>query len=136
MEKWEMRDLGQVSYSLGIEVIRNRSKREIMLSQRKFARDVLSRFNMLHSRPVSTPLPSGVKLTKDDCPTTPEAKAEMDVVSYLSAIGSLAIGTRSDLFYVALSCFNYNPGRVHWEALMHILRYLATQDLALRYGPI
>lgn len=50
---------------------------------------------------------------------------------YLSAVGSLlylAIGTRPDIAYsVGLVCrFAKNPGMVHWQVVMRILKFLNT----------
>ena len=64
----------------------------------------------------------------------------MPSVPYLSAVGSLmylAIGTRPDIAYAvgALSRFNSNPGRVHWQQCQRVFRYLqGTRDLMLQYG--
>ena len=50
----------------------------------------------------------------------------------------LAVATRPDIAYAvgALSRFNANPGRAHWNAVKHVFKYLAgTQDMCLCYGP-
>lgn len=67
--RYAMRDLGEISYTLGVEVHRNRASKTLQLSQRKYI-NVLARFNMSSARPVSTPLASNVTLSKDmstDC---------------------------------------------------------------------
>ena len=138
--KFKMRDLGPLHYILGIQVIRDRSKRLIYLSQAKHIEDVLSKHNMSNCRPVSTPLDKSVTLSKDDCPDSPDEVAYMSSVPYLSAVGSLmylAVGTRPDIAYAvgALSRFNSNPGRVHWQQCQRVFRYLqGTRDLMLQYG--
>ena len=58
--------------------------------------DILDRFNLADSRPVSTPLSKSNLLTKDDCPQTPEELQYMKSVPYLLAVGSLmylSVGT-------------------------------------------
>ena len=65
----------------------------------------------------------------------------MSRIPYLSAVGSLmylAIGTRPDIAYAVglLSRFNSCPGRIHWNAVQRVFRYLAgTLDLCLEFGP-
>src|SRR3984885_10677049 len=137
-----MRDLGPLHYILGIQVIRDRSKRFIYLSQTKHIDDVLEKHNMSNCRPVSTPLDKSVTLSKDDCPDSPDEIAYMSSEPYLSAVRSLmylSVGTCPDIAYAvgALSRFNSNPGRIHWQQCQRVFRYLqGTRDLMLQYGGI
>src|ERR1700678_2230730 len=61
-------------------------------------------------------------------------------VPYREAIGALnwvAVGTRPDIAFVVgqLAQFMESPGKVHWEAVKRVLRYLkGTKDLKLTYG--
>ena len=56
---------------------------------------------------------------------------------YQSLIGTLMyamLGTRPDIAFAvgALSKYSSNPGKVHWNEALHVLRYLGgTKDLAL-----
>jgi hypothetical protein len=60
---------------------------------------------------------------------------------YGSVVGAcmyLATYTRPDISYAVgvLARFISNPGRAHWVASMHLLRYIkATLHLQLVYGP-
>jgi hypothetical protein len=138
--KFEMRDLGELSYILGLEVHRNCSQHKIWLSQRKHTSDILHRFNHQHSRPLLTPLDPDITLSKVDN-MSKEEKDYMLGVPYLSAVGSLmylAIGTRPDIAYAVglLSRFNSCPGKVHWDAIQRVFRYLkGTLDHCLEFGP-
>jgi hypothetical protein len=64
----------------------------------------------------------------------------MAKVPYREAIGSLmyaSVATRPDITFAIsyLSQFLENPGRVHWEAVKRVLRYLSgTKTHALTYG--
>ena len=58
--EFEVKDLGQLKYFLGIEIARNPNG--IVLSQRKYVMDLLSETGMLGCRPVSTPIDSNHKL--------------------------------------------------------------------------
>jgi hypothetical protein len=137
--KFDMRDLGELNYILGLEVHRNRPKRTIWLSQHKHTLDILQRFHHEHCRPVVTPLDPDITLSKIE-DMSQEEKDFMQSVPYLSAVGSLmylAIGTRPDIAYAVglLSRFNSCPGKVHWNAVQRVFRYLkGTSDFRLELG--
>jgi hypothetical protein len=60
LERFEGRDLGEASWILGLEVIRNRTERRITLTQRRMTKDVLERFGVTKvSRTAVTPLDPG-----------------------------------------------------------------------------
>lgn len=88
----------------------------------------------------STPMPSHFKLSNKDCPTSEADKATMSKVPYASAVGSIMyamVCTRPDLAQAVgiVSRFMSNPGKMHWEAIKAILRYLkGTLDKALVFG--
>ena len=46
VEKFQMKDLGQANYVLGIQIIRDRKKRLLELSQASYIDKVLARFLM------------------------------------------------------------------------------------------
>jgi len=54
IKKFEMSDLGNLIYFLGIEFEMN--SQGVLIHQRKYAQDVLKRFNMLNCKPISTPV--------------------------------------------------------------------------------
>jgi hypothetical protein len=61
--EFEMKDLGELKYFLGIEV--SRSDKGIFLSQRKYALDLLSETGMTACSPASTPMEENLKLHGD-----------------------------------------------------------------------
>jgi len=136
---FKVKDLGEVKFLLGIEIIRDRKSGSINLSQQAYINQLLKRFNLQNVNPVTTPLSSGIRLTQDDCPVTEEEKRDMENIPYASLIGALmyaAIGTRPDIAFTvgALSRFLGNPGRLHWNEAKHILSYLkGTSGYAIRY---
>jgi hypothetical protein len=137
--RFEMKDLGEVHFCLGIQVTRDRQKRTIRISQAKYIENVLKRFNMFDCKPIGTPLDANAKLSKNMSPTSVEEEEEMKNVPYQSAIGSLMyamLGTRPDIAYAvgAVSQYSSNPGRSHWTAVKRIFRYLkGTTNYALEY---
>ncbi|KAH8931057.1 hypothetical protein BDL97_19G002300 [Sphagnum fallax] len=88
----------------------------LQLSQAKYIRKVLQRFNMRDAKPVRTPLASHFRLSKEQVP-------------YASTIGSLMytmVCTRPDISHAVgvMSKYMSNPSKQHWEAMKWILRYL------------
>ena len=52
---FEMSDLGELHYCLGIEFKRNKEARTIMMNQRSYIEKVFKRFNMEKCKPIGTP---------------------------------------------------------------------------------
>jgi hypothetical protein len=138
--RFELSDLGELSYYLGIRIIRNRKHRLLDLDQSKYVRDVLIRFGMDNCTPAYTPLAAGSQLVKSSSPTEDNDPAFVN--QYQSVVGSLMyamLGTRPDISYAVtkLSQFGSNPTQQHMKAAKHVLRYLfATQNYKLRFGAI
>jgi hypothetical protein len=137
-----MKDLGVASYCLGIEISQDLEAQTVRISQKKYFQGVLERFGMADCRAVSTPFPVGTKLTKEMSPKTAEERHLMIDKDYLGVLGCIMygmLGTRGDLaFAVGVgSRFSSNPGIEHWNALMHVLRYIkGTLDLGITcHGP-
>ena len=133
-------DLGPMTHFLGIKITQNRTKHTISLSQSNYINSILQRFDMLHSKPISTPLTSPCKLSNDDSPKNEREISEMKDVPYKQILGCiryLVSCTRLDICFAAgfLSRFMANPGPKHWIALKRLLRYLKhTQHYALTYS--
>ncbi|MCO5580614.1 hypothetical protein L7F22_034484 [Adiantum nelumboides] len=53
-KQFDMKDLGELRYFLGIEMIRNEGG--IWLSQKKYRRDMLMKYGMADCKPMLTPL--------------------------------------------------------------------------------
>ena len=117
-----MKDLGEARFLLGIE-IRRQENGDVFLVQEKYARDVLSRFNMGGCKSVSTPLELGNHLDSTRQPTSEFEVEQMANIPYRSAIGSLmylSTCTRPDISAAVseLSKFSQNPEATHWEGVM------------------
>ena len=138
---FEMTDLGELAWILGIRVKHDRISRTITLSQAAYIDSIVKRFNLSSASPLRTPIDPNAQLSKDQCPSTPQQIDDMQKVPYREAIGSLmyaAIGTRPDITYAvtALSQYLQDPGRAHWEQAKRVIRYLkGTRDLELKFGP-
>ena len=138
---FKLRDLGNTTYLLGVEIIRDRAKRKLWFSSRQYILEKLKEYGMSDCKPVGTPLNPNVVLSREQCPKTPEEQEEMKNIPYISAVGSLlflAMVARPDIAFAAsvLARFNFNPGPIHWIAVKHLFRYLqGTVDLMLCYEP-
>src|SRR5438477_2944063 len=139
---FKFRDLGPQTWLLGVEIIRDREKQSLALSQRQYILDLLKRFDLSDINTVSTPMDSSVKLSDAQCPTSSKEIEEMRSIPYLQAVGSLmylAVATRPDISYAVgvLARFSKNPGMAHWKAVKHVFRYLkGTLDYKLTYSPL
>jgi len=118
-----LKDLGDLHYFLGIEV-EKKSNGDLLLTQKKYARDILSRVGMANCKPVTIPMPSIEKMSRHDGdPLGPE-----DSTKYRSVVGALQYITltRPDLaFAVNKACqYLHTPTTVHWTIVKRIIRYL------------
>ncbi|GJV30680.1 hypothetical protein Tco_1387128 [Tanacetum coccineum] len=81
-----------------------------------------------------------VNLSNEMCASSDEEKAYMKRVPYASAVGSIMYAvrcTRPDVAFAQnlVSRYQQNPGKLHWVAVKHILKYLRnTKDMFLVYG--
>ncbi|GMP68770.1 hypothetical protein CsSME_00028274 [Camellia sinensis var. sinensis] len=89
---FEMKDMGEASYVLGVKILRDRSRRLLSLSQETYIKTILERFQMQSCKPIDTPVAKGESLSLDMGPKTQEENEKMARVPYANAVGSL-IGT-------------------------------------------
>nr|KAJ0208302.1 hypothetical protein LSAT_V11C500255750 [Lactuca sativa] len=129
-EKFEMSDLGLLSYYLGIEVHQNDTG--ITLKQEAYAKNILTKTRILHCNPTTSPLEHKVKLTKD------EDGELVDPTEYRSIVGGLRYltHTRPNISFAVgvVSRFMKRPTTKHLQAVKGILRYVrGTLDYGLVY---
>ncbi len=119
-QKFKMKDLGELRYFLGIEVIQ--SPKGIWLLQRQYALNKLSKYGMTSCKPISIPLEQNVKLSAD------EGDFVEDTTIYKRIVGSLIYMTitRPDLSYTVrvVSQFMQTPRKPHLDVVRCILRYI------------
>ena len=139
-KEWEIKDVGESEYFLGMRVQQDLKEGTIRLTQRPYWEHVITRFDLAHVQPRNIPLPVGIVLDNDMCPQTDSEKREMHDKPYRPILGSIMWGqlaTRPDLSFAVslLSRFQGNPGIEHWKALMHVVGYVKnTLDFGLTYS--
>ncbi|KAG8474765.1 hypothetical protein CXB51_031711 [Gossypium anomalum] len=137
---FSMKDLGEVTYILGVKIYRDRSRRLLGLNQGTYIDKVLKRFNMEESKRGFLPMRHGISLSKEMCPLTPQDRERMSKILYASAIGSIMYAmlcTRPDVSYdlSMTSRYQVDPDEGHWTTVKNILKYLRrTKDTFLIYG--
>lgn len=130
MQEFEMSDLGELSYFLGMEF--SPTSKGVLLHQKKYASDILRRFNMQNCNPAVTPMEPGLKLSK-----TSEGN-KVNATLYKQIIGSLRYlcNTRPDIAYSVgvVSRFMEEPRETHLLAAKRILRYVkGSLDLGILF---
>jgi len=67
-KNFEMKDLGNSSFVLGIQILRDRPRGILGLSQKTYIDKILSRFPMKDSKSGDTPVAKGDKFSLKQCP--------------------------------------------------------------------
>jgi hypothetical protein len=134
-QDFTLEDLGPLHYFLGIEVKEN--KDGIVMSQRKYALEIIKKAGMEHCKPVKTPLSSTEKYSADKG-TLLDAKAATKCRSIVGILQYLTL-TRPDLaFSVNKACqFLHAPTSDHMIVVKRILRYvqgIRTLGVKIRKG--
>jgi len=118
-KEFEVKDLGQLRYFLGIEIAR--SPKGIVLSQRKYVLDLLHETGMLGCRPASSPIEQNHKICAQN-------GDPVDKERYQRLVGRLIYlcHTRPDITYAVsiVSRYMHDPRSGHLDAVYRILRYL------------
>ncbi len=127
-----MEDCDEANICLGLEIRRDRSKKLLHLSQKRYVEKILQRFGMADSKPVVAPM-DGQLLEAD-------IKGELlDPSQYRKAVGSLmhlAVGTRLDISFAVSRLAQYveHPTEKLWIAIKRVLRYICgTKDTGITY---
>jgi hypothetical protein len=128
-QSFEMKDLGEASYVIGIEIHRDKQQKILRLSQRAYIEKVLERFKMSDCKFSVAPISKGERFSKDQCPKNELEQQQMKSISYASAVGSLMyaqVYTRPDIALAVgmLGRYQSNPGLEHWKAAKRVMRYL------------
>ncbi|XP_070013007.1 uncharacterized mitochondrial protein AtMg00810-like [Nicotiana sylvestris] len=119
-QQFRIKDLGILHYFLGLEVLRESAG--VIITQRKFVVDMLTEFDSHDLSPVSAPLHVPCKITSNT------RNPLSNPLVYCRLVGKLNFltNTRPDLSYSVqlLSQFMHSPCEGHFQAALHVLRYV------------
>ena len=119
-DSFHMKDLGTLTYFLGLEVHRDSSG--IFLHQHKYIQDLITLAGLQDSSSVDTPLEVNVKYDAD------EGEQLSDPLLYRQLVGSLnyLTITRPDISFAVqqVSQFMHSPRHLHMAVVRRIIRYL------------
>ncbi len=123
-QKFDVKDLGDLNYFLGIQVIQDSDKGTVWIGQPTFTADILQKYGMDQAKATKTPVDVNSKLLK----ATDESEL-VDQCRYQSAVGSLlylSMKTRPDIAYAVNSVARFcsKPAKEHWLAVKRVFRYL------------
>jgi hypothetical protein len=126
---FDVKNLGEVSFVLGIEIHRDRKNGVLELSQKAYLEKVLKKFSMHACNPTPAPI---VKYDKYESFQSRMNQYEIDQIKsipYASAVGSLMyaqVCTRPDLAFMTgmLHRYQKNSGVNHWNGIKKVLRYI------------
>ncbi|XP_048498003.1 uncharacterized mitochondrial protein AtMg00810-like [Beta vulgaris subsp. vulgaris] len=130
--EFAMKDLGPLSYFLGIAVSRHAGG--LVLSQRKYAEEIIKRARMSSCKPSPTPIDTKPKLSAlsdSSCSDPSLYRSLASALQYLTF-------TRPDISYdVQQIClFMHQPMDAHMQALKRVVRYVkGTIDHGLHLYP-
>ncbi|XP_049394283.1 uncharacterized mitochondrial protein AtMg00810-like [Solanum stenotomum] len=127
-----MKDLGELKFFLGIEF--SRSSQGILMTQRKYALELVSESGLGGAKPACTPLEMNQKLTSiqyDEHIKHPQPENDTLLINptkHQRLVGRLLYltMTRPDLAFTAqvLSQFMHCPKQSHIEAALRVVRYI------------
>jgi len=127
--KFTVSEEKELSYFLGMTVVRDRSNRVLKVTGQRYVDELLEEFRMQGCNEVKTPEEVSKKLTKEMSPTNVADRERMVGVPYRQMVGALlylSSTIRPDIAHAVseVARFSNNPGEQHWIAAKRILRYL------------
>jgi hypothetical protein len=129
--KWDISDLGNISFILGIAIEHDHGSHSIGLNQTAFIDRLVSHFNLSEAHPIDTPMIQGLQICHPDksIPPDPELLEWIKHTPYHELIRSLnyiAVATQPDISFALghlasiLDCYHLE----HWAAGLQELCYL------------
>nr|XP_016490381.1 PREDICTED: uncharacterized mitochondrial protein AtMg00810-like [Nicotiana tabacum] len=120
--EFEMSMIGELNFFLGLQV--KQTPKGAMISQQKYIKDLLKRFEMESSKGIDTPISTATRLDMD------ESGSLMNEIMYRGIIGSLLYLTsnRPDIVFSVGLCarFQSSSKESHLKAANRILRKSAS----------
>ncbi|KAF7367236.1 Retrovirus-related Pol polyprotein from transposon TNT 1-94 [Mycena sanguinolenta] len=138
-DHFELVDLGEINWLLGIHLVRDRTARTISLSQTAYIEQILAQMGLSDAAPNLLPMEPGVDLSVDSPGVSTQVLTRDDAALYCKGVGltMYATITHPEITYHALSLsqFMHEPRSTHLKALRRVCKYLsAVRDYQLVLG--
>nr|GEZ08426.1 reverse transcriptase domain-containing protein [Tanacetum cinerariifolium] len=109
--KFDMKNVEEAKKILGMEIVRDRSRKILRVSQSEYISKILNNFRIENRKSVQMPLGGHFKLSLKNCPIRDYDAERMSKVPYANAVGSLMylmVCTRLDIAYAVI--FKWKSG--------------------------
>ena len=125
---FDMKDMGDASYVIGINIFRDIHNGILGLSQETYINRVLEKFRMKDCSLSVAPIVKGDRFNLNQSPKNDFEKEQMKNIPYALVAGSIMyvqVCTRPDIAFVVsmLGRYQSNLGMDHWKATKKDLRY-------------
>ncbi|GJT58785.1 retrotransposon protein, putative, ty1-copia subclass [Tanacetum coccineum] len=143
-KEFNMKELGEANKILGMEIVRDRSRKILKVSQSGYVSKILNNFRIDNGKSVKMPLGGNFKLSLKDFPVRDCNVERMSKVPYANAVGSLMylmVCTRPDISYTVSYAKDPDKGRsitgyaflvhgcvVSWKATLQNVVALSTTE--------
>ncbi|WVZ52667.1 hypothetical protein U9M48_003704 [Paspalum notatum var. saurae] len=133
IREFKMSLMGELQFFLGLQI--KQDPEGTFVHQAKYTRDILKKFDMGDSKPMTTPMSTNTVLDAD------EDGEAVDQKEFRGMIGSLLYltATRPDIQFAVYLCARYqaSPRTSHRQAVKRIFSYLKfTPELGLWYSTV
>ncbi|GJX50128.1 retrovirus-related pol polyprotein from transposon TNT 1-94 [Tanacetum coccineum] len=122
-KEFDMKELGEANKILGMEIVRDRSRKIMRVSQSRYVSNILNNFRIDNGKSVQMPLGGHFKLSLKDCLVMDCDIERMSKVPYANAVGSLIylmVCTRPDIAHAG--CV------VSWKVTLQYVVALSTTE--------
>lgn len=134
-DKFELSEMDDAHFFLGIKITRDRAKGKLTISQLSYIQKLLSRFN-LDGGIAKLPMRGDLHLEKA-LPDEHKRAIELPYRELLGSLMYLACTSRPDIMFAVAKLARYFAcwGNQHWTAAKKVAKYIAsTKTLVLEYG--
>ena len=139
-ERFEISDLGPISWLLGVSITRDLHAHTISLGQQAYVEQIVNRFGLSEARVATTPMEVGIDLGLDSPQVSAVSLTPAEKTKYREMIGCLmyaTVMTRPDIAFAVSNLSQYldTPRTTHIHAVTRVFRYLSgTKELKLVLG--
>ena len=118
--QFQTKDLGKLRFFLGIEVAQSRDG--LVISQRKYAMDILEETCLLNAKPTDTPMNSSFKLLYNQEEPLSDSRRYRRLVEKLNYL--IVTSPYISFAVSVVSQFLNSPCQEHMDVVIRILRYI------------